>query len=149
MITTQHWETLFEWKSGSWDSIGEWTADKLTKELDALEDFRRLKLSKDFKCLFDLVGAIESEQEIRVGNIEYEFKSMKDLFSAWRHFTTNCVNYGQVWVAQDESYTACLNDEKRKCNGLMNTCKEYVPMIKEPVLEEMIKRSSRVEVQFT
>jgi hypothetical protein len=149
MVTTQHWETIYQWKSDHWDKENEWIEAKMTEELDALEEFRRTKLFFKFNCLASLVDAIENDEKIKVKNFNFNFSILSQLFSTWRHLTTNCSNYGTVWVAQDESYPACFMDEKRRCNGKQFSCKEYKKMIQAPILEEMVKKSSKVNVQFT
>jgi hypothetical protein len=147
MITTQKWETIYEWNSDHWNNDGEWTAEKMTEELDALEDFRRSKLSKQFQLLDRLVNDIQIGINIRDKNIEYDFSVLNQLFSLWDHFTITCANYGREWVAQDESYLKCFKGHD--CNGSKRSCSEYKTMVKGPSLEELVKNSSKMVVQFT
>jgi hypothetical protein len=144
MITTKRWELVHSWKSGSWELEGAWTNEKMMDEINVLDEFRVQNLPSI--SLKELMGAILEEGVIRKGNIEYNFESLKSIFESWKHFTSNCTNYGRVWVAQDESYLACLVNEKRKCNHGNMRCSDYKPMIDGKSLEEL---SQGDKVQFT
>lgn len=143
MIQTFDWETVHSWNSNRWNN-GEWTNEKMQDELEELDKFRKTNLPS--YSLVRLVNTIIEDSSIQKGNIVYDFSRLKEIFGTWVHLTTTCKNYGRVWVAQDESYLACLEDEKRKCNHFNTECKDYEPMVKGKSLEELAKEE---KVEFT
>jgi hypothetical protein len=141
MVTTKRWELVHEWVSEHWKEG--WTNERMQNELDSLDEFRAENFPS--MSLKKMVETILTNGIVRKGNVEFNFSNLKAVFGTWIHFTTNCEDYGRIWVAQDESYLACLVDEHRKCNGENKQCKEYKPMINCKSLEELI---SEEKVQF-
>lgn len=144
MVTTKRWELVHNWSSEEWDHQGIWTDAKMQDEINSLDEFRAENVPS--MTLKQLVETILTSGIVRKGNVEFNFHNLKVVFGTWSHLTTNCKEYGRYWVAQDESYLACLVDEHRKCNGENKQCKEYNPMINCKPLEELLKTE---KVQFT
>ena len=142
MVTVKRWELVHEWVSEHWKEG--WTNEKMQDELDSLEEFRVENIPS--MTLKKLVEEIITNGVVRKGNVEFNFSALKSAFHSWIHLTTNCEEYGRIWVTQDESYLACLVDENRKCNGDNKKCKNYKPMINCKSLEELIETE---KVQFT
>jgi len=143
MVTTKRWELVHDWNSEEWDHQGAWTNEKMQDELDSLDEFRAENVPS--MTLKDLVKQIMTSGIVRKGNVEFNFSGLKGIFHSWSHLTTNCKEYGRIWVAQDESYLACMIDEHRKCDGENKQCKEYKPMINCKTLEELLETE---KIQF-
>ena len=145
MITTKRWKTVHNWSSEDWDHQGAWTNEKMQDELNALDEFRSSNFPFEVS-LKKLVLMIQKDAFLNKGNIEYNFLDLQSVFNIWIHLSTNCKSYGRYWVAQDESYLACLVDENRKCDGENRQCKDYKQMINCKTLEELLKEE---KVEFT
>jgi UDP-N-acetylmuramate-alanine ligase len=120
----------------------------MNDELNALDEFREKNFpTLSLKKLIDIIRG----DVVRKGNIEYDFSQLRDIFETWEHLTTNCIHYGRIWIAQDESRLACLEEENRLTSGGYDTCtnhkcKDYKPMIKGKSLDELVKDE---KVEFT
>jgi hypothetical protein len=130
MVTTQCWETIHSWDSDKWETEDEWTDAKMIDELNALRRFLKEKIPS--MTLNDALEKIEDEGTIRKGNTIYDFTALKEIIGIWNHLSETCKNFGRYWIAQDESYLACLIDEKRSCNRDHQNpaCSDYAPMVK-------------------
>jgi hypothetical protein len=144
MIQTFQWENVHEWVGDKWNEEGHWTDGKMTDELNALDEFRAKTLPK--MTLLELVKTIIEERSIRVGNKDYDFQSLYNIFDAWKHFTNTCVNYGREWIAQDESHLRCFEYENKNCDSFNKSCPKYKPMLKLTPIEEL---AGQVKVVLT